>query len=425
MLKDEEVSSGMEKVEARKPLKNPSQRQPTSAVPVSVARSPSLLSLSNGSILLQRQPSCACGGGCPRCQGKTVLQTKLQVSEPGDRYEQEADLIADQVMRMTEPLQKQVESKEEDEEEMVQRKAIANQVASLDQTQKSSEVPPLVHETLNSPGQSLDPKASTFMESRFGYDFSQVRVHTDAKAADSAKAVHALAYTVGQNIVFGEGQYEPQTQTGLKVLAHELSHVLQQRGLRSKLLQRQQPPAPAQPLDPAVAQARADASYALSRTAERVEHAINTRDNNLPVPHDVDEALTRFFPGTSHGDLEELLARIKPMVDWIQKIPVRPIIPVSMSPIIFPPGTPHAAEHGMAINIMPAIAIAAPDLPPPNYIGLYPAWYADQALQATRLLHEAYHFSYPTIRGHDPNQPWTNPFAYQRFVSIVGGLAFR
>jgi Domain of unknown function (DUF4157) len=68
------------------------------------------------------------------------------------------------------------------------------------------------------------------MGSRFGHDFSQVRVHTDAKAAASAKAVHAVAYTVGQDIVFGEGQYVPHTHTGLKVLAHKLTHTIQQSG---------------------------------------------------------------------------------------------------------------------------------------------------------------------------------------------------
>src|SRR5690348_10689940 len=66
------------------------------------------------------------------------------------------------------------------------------------------------------------------MESRFGQDFSQVRVHTDTKAAESARAVNALAYTVGQDVVFGEGQYTPGTQEGKSLLAHELTHVVQQ-----------------------------------------------------------------------------------------------------------------------------------------------------------------------------------------------------
>jgi hypothetical protein len=75
------------------------------------------------------------------------------------------------------------------------------------------------------------------MEQRFGHDFSQVRVHTDAQAARSTRAVDALAYTVGQNIVFGAGQYAPATAMGRKLLAHELTHVLQQTGA-PQMLQR-------------------------------------------------------------------------------------------------------------------------------------------------------------------------------------------
>lgn len=74
---------------------------------------------------------------------------------------------------------------------------------------EASEAPPIVHEVLRSPGQPLDPTTRAFMEPRFGHDFSQVRVHTDAKAAESARAVDALAYTVGRDVVFGAGNYLP------------------------------------------------------------------------------------------------------------------------------------------------------------------------------------------------------------------------
>jgi predicted secreted Zn-dependent protease len=90
-------------------------------------------------------------------------------------------------------------------------------------------VPPIVHQVLNSPGQPLDSATRAFMESHFGHDFSQVRVHTDAKAAESAQAVNALAYTLGRDVVFGTGRYVPATAAGKKILAHELTHVIQQR----------------------------------------------------------------------------------------------------------------------------------------------------------------------------------------------------
>jgi hypothetical protein len=93
-----------------------------------------------------------------------------------------------------------------------------------------SAIPSIVHAVLNSPGQPLDRDTQAFMEPRFGHDFSGVRVHTDAKAAESARAVNALAYTVGNNMVFGAGQYAPGSIAGRRLLAHELTHVVQQGG---------------------------------------------------------------------------------------------------------------------------------------------------------------------------------------------------
>ena len=89
-------------------------------------------------------------------------------------------------------------------------------------------VPPIVHDVLSSPGQPLDRDTRAFMEPRFGHDFSGVRVHADARAAQSARAVNALAYTVGRDVVFGMGQYMPETMGGKRLLAHELTHVVQQ-----------------------------------------------------------------------------------------------------------------------------------------------------------------------------------------------------
>src|SRR5437016_11947176 len=96
------------------------------------------------------------------------------------------------------------------------------------ETQNSAAIPPIVHDVLNSPGQPLEAATRDFMEPRFGHDFSGVRVHTGVRAAESARAVNALAYTVGRKLVFGEGQYVPGTGDGRKLLAHELAHVVQQ-----------------------------------------------------------------------------------------------------------------------------------------------------------------------------------------------------
>jgi outer membrane protein OmpA-like peptidoglycan-associated protein len=89
--------------------------------------------------------------------------------------------------------------------------------------------PPIVNEVLQTSGQSLDVGTRGLMESHFGHDFSMVRVHTDSQAAESARVVDAEAYTVGRHVVFGSGRYEPRSTVGRRVLAHELTHVVQQR----------------------------------------------------------------------------------------------------------------------------------------------------------------------------------------------------
>jgi hypothetical protein len=90
--------------------------------------------------------------------------------------------------------------------------------------------PPIVHDVLQSPGRPLDAVTRAFMEPRFGHDFSKVRVHVGAQAAESARAVSSLAYTVGHHVVFAEGRYAPTTPAGRRLLAHELTHVVQQEG---------------------------------------------------------------------------------------------------------------------------------------------------------------------------------------------------
>lgn len=91
-------------------------------------------------------------------------------------------------------------------------------------------VPPIVHDVLRSRGQPLDANTQGSMASAFGHDFSRVRIHADARAAASARAVNALAYTVGTDVVFGAGQFSPGTEAGRRLLGHELAHVVQQRG---------------------------------------------------------------------------------------------------------------------------------------------------------------------------------------------------
>lgn len=127
--------------------------------------------------------------------------------------------------RITPIVQRQVE--EEEEEELLQAKPdIMRRVSS---NTGDGEVPPIVHRVLHSPGQPLDAESRTWMEPRFGHDFSTVRVHTGSNAAQAAQRVNAQAFTIGHDVVFGNGQYAPQTANGKRLLAHELSHVVQQQ----------------------------------------------------------------------------------------------------------------------------------------------------------------------------------------------------
>lgn len=155
---------------------------------------------------------------------RVALQTKLKINQPGDVYEQEADQAAEQVMRVADPEIPASDDEGETKKSLMRKQSSGPQA---DTAADSSSVPPVVHAVLKSGG-DLDTTTRAFMEPRFGYDFSGVRVHNDSQAAESARSVNALAYTVGRSVVFGAGQFAPQTTQGRRLLAHELAHVVQQ-----------------------------------------------------------------------------------------------------------------------------------------------------------------------------------------------------
>ena len=107
-------------------------------------------------------------------------------------------------------------------------------------------IPPIVHEVLRSPGQPLDEGTRAVMESGYGHDFSDVRVHTGARAEESAQAVNALAYTVGQDVVFGPDQYSAETHEGRRLIAHELAHTIQQTSTSGDVSSLADPDGPAE-----------------------------------------------------------------------------------------------------------------------------------------------------------------------------------
>ncbi|HEY6411186.1 MAG TPA: DUF4157 domain-containing protein [Ktedonobacteraceae bacterium] len=153
-------------------------------------------------------------------------QTASKLSQSGDTYEQKADQVAKQVMRTANPETPVSEGEDEAKNSLMREQGVeprANASADI------SSVPPTVQAVLNNGGgQPLDTTTRAFMDSRFVHDFSKVRVHSGTQAEKSAASVHALAYTVGRDIVFGTGQYAPETTEGRRLLAHELTHVVQQ-----------------------------------------------------------------------------------------------------------------------------------------------------------------------------------------------------
>ena len=170
-----------------------------------------------------------------------AIQTKLAINEPGDSYEQEADRVADMVMRMPEPtVQRECATcggksltGGECPECTKKKQGLGGTLQRLSTHRDSAAgmaAPPIVSQVLSSSGQPLPADTRAFMEQRFGHDFSRVRVHADAAAEQSARDVNAHAYTVGHNIVFGAGQFAPGTSAGRRLMAHELTHVVQQSG---------------------------------------------------------------------------------------------------------------------------------------------------------------------------------------------------
>jgi len=174
--------------------------------------------------LLQRK--CACGGtpgpsgACEGCRRKRLgLQPMLRVGLRDDACEREADQVADRLVRAGNGSAGAFARSPG--ARLVQRSAGNAELAAA---------PDIVHQVLETSGRPLDSSTRSSMEEHFGHDFGRVRVHTDARAMHSAMAVDARAYTMGPHIVFAEGEYAPATASGRWLLAHELTHVVQQGG---------------------------------------------------------------------------------------------------------------------------------------------------------------------------------------------------
>lgn len=161
------------------------------------------------------------------------IQAKSTVNDPGDAFEQEADRVADEVVRMPEARMHAKSSNTGDGSPSVIQRMCAECEEELHRSPAADSVPELdarMEAQIRSlgGGEPLPRSVRGFFEPRFERDFSNVRVHTGAPAAATAEQLQALAYTRGSDIVFGPGQYQPESARGRRLIAHELTHVVQQ-----------------------------------------------------------------------------------------------------------------------------------------------------------------------------------------------------
>jgi hypothetical protein len=226
----------------------------------------SVLAHNRGYVSLQSQPLMG-NHTALRQLGSGRLQAKLTISQPGDMYEQEADRVAEQVMNMRDIGVKPSASSATRAGPMscsaCAPAAVQGNLASAPNVSKKREAllqrrampeteslsaPSIVHEVIHAPGQPLETSTRTFMESRFGHDFSSVRaamesrlglepgtvrIHTGERADRAARLLNARAFTVGNDVFFGRSEYSPSTGQGQRLLAHELVHVAQQKEIAS------------------------------------------------------------------------------------------------------------------------------------------------------------------------------------------------
>ncbi len=167
-----------------------------------------------------------------------TIKAKLRIGQPGDVYEQEADRVAEQATSMPAPVSGQPSIQWAGGEEEIQTKPLTASITPAIQPQAdgSFEIGNELESSLvanKGTSSPLPEHVRAYFEPRFGVDFSQVRAHSDSRAAETALAMNARAFTLGNDIVFGAGQYAPETSDGKRLLAHELTHVVQQKGMHA------------------------------------------------------------------------------------------------------------------------------------------------------------------------------------------------
>ena len=430
------------------------------------------------------------------------IQAKLKIGQPGDKYEQEADRVAEQVMMMPEPqcleceeetsrkplsiqrlaqstghsihrqcteceeeLQRQpVEEEEEiqlkpltaqitplvqrqpieEEEEELQMKPLAGQITPLVQRQvgeEEGEEEPIMIKGISSGtqhvrddlygrlnqsrsgGQPLPEANSGFLERRFGSDFSGVRVHTDSNAVQMNRDLNAQAFTHGRDIYFGELRYNPDTSRGKRLLAHELTHVIQQRAPgvfvpEVQRLVRNTRVTGCGANNPRRAERRA--AGILTRAMNRVQNAINNRAAN-PANTDVLAVRRAVWRAFRFGNNNRTWNIRLPIIRRRIEIALNYINSVVFQYECCPVGGPCPISTCGPCRAGEEAATCAGNA---TYIALCPLFWAatrNRNQRARILAHEVFHINFGFI------QDWTQPdfhnaHCYAQFVALLNGF---
>lgn len=345
-------------------------------------------------------------------------------------YEREADAVAEKVMRMPAPkgnvpffggqpltvssIQRKCAACEE-EEKHVQKKGEGGMAVA----------PPSVHNVLASGGQSMDAGTRNFMESRFGHDFGSVRIHTDSRASASAQSINALAYTSGNDVVFADREYAPTTASGRRLIAHELTHVIQQSGKHKEVQRLIRTSAVACPAgrNPFGADRRASTLLGHAITvidAARATRAANPADPQVVLISNSMRTAFRLNPATvgnwddpvPHFGLVLIRTRLEMVKNYIDSVVfnVNCVAAAGVHPlagcgtVVCDPDVEAWSCQGNPTDIV---------LCPPFWVAL------DQ--QARTFMHEVFHITFTGVQDW-ANRDSTNAHCYAQFVALVNGF---
>ncbi len=352
--------------------------------------------------------------------GSIPIQAKLAIGQPADVYEQEANRIADMILQCqcTTPeceeegvIRRQID---EEEEKPIQMKQMSPDL-HVENSQDISEQ--ILHQKCI--GRALEPETRKFMESRFGYDFGEVRIHTDNQAEVMARNLNAEAFTIGRDVYFGSGRYNPATNSGQRLVAHELTHVVQQshqprlqRLVRTSLVTC---PAGQNPysadrrastlldnamtlIDSAIAQRSASPAHA---DVIAVSNAMHTAFRLNPANND------HWTLAAPHFGLHLIRRRLEMAKDYIDSV----VFTINCTGI----GCSTCAAQGAATEAFVCPGNA-------TNIALCPAFWANNSNQRGRTFaHEVFHINFNFIE--DWAQPdRANAHCYAQFVALLNGF---